>query len=599
MDMSKHFATIIPLVSLFLVLGQSAAFGKWSVVGSPHDLSVSGGSGKHGIFFTDEERICVFCHAPHNATPATPLWDHAMSSAQYIPYDSSTLQANPKPGQPTGSSRLCLSCHDGTIALNSYAGSSGGGALVYMPTDVVPTRNPNLTTDLSDDHPISFYYSAALIAQSQLNNPAALPPTVRLDADGMLQCSSCHDPHDDEFGNFLVIDNKLPGSPLCVACHNNTGWNLSAHNPAQSGNQVTGCMDCHYVHSAPAPLRLLHSKREEDNCITSTCHNNGVTSIYTNMQPVFGMPYRHPVELTTGVHDENESLPATQTHVECVDCHNPHQANLTNAPLSLPPAIDGPLLGVRGINKDTLATVIATAEYQICFKCHSGAHASMFCGITETPSNRLIVQPDEIKRFSKSQTSSFHPVTDQRLGSGASLLAQYQQTMLMIYCSDCHNSDQSARAGGVGPNGPHGSQYEHILIARYDMPQTPLPTAPAPDYVARYALCFRCHTDSYVMGTSSGFIYNGASEHSAHVQSRGIPCFACHDPHGVWGAMSLFDTHLINFAMAYAAGLAVPIPSYTPTANTGSGSCTVICHTTGTKGVNTHSYSTIISNLPL
>ena len=40
-----------------------------------------------------------------------------MPVTAYIPYSSSSLQA--KPGQPTGTSKLCLSCHDGTIALGS------------------------------------------------------------------------------------------------------------------------------------------------------------------------------------------------------------------------------------------------------------------------------------------------------------------------------------------------------------------------------------------------------------------------------------------------------------------------------------------------
>jgi predicted CXXCH cytochrome family protein len=601
MRIIKQFAIILTPLFMCLIISYGDAYAKWTVVGSPHDLSVSGSGGAHGKIVTDEERICVFCHAPHNATPATALWSRDLPTAQYIPYDSSTLQARPKPDRPTGSSRLCLSCHDGTIALNKYAGSKAGGSPVYMPTDPNPTMNPNLTTDLSDDHPISFPYSADLVSKSQMNNPAALPPEVKLDSDGMLQCASCHDPHSNEFGNFLVIDNKLPGSPLCVACHKNTGWSASEHNPPHGAGQTTGCMDCHYAHNAPAPQRLLHSKREEDNCINLACHNSGVSAVYANMQPVFGMPYRHPIELTSGVHDENETLPAGQTHVECVDCHNPHQSNRTNVPLSSPPAVNGPLLGVRGVNKDTLATVTAAAEYEICFKCHSGANAALFSGIISTPTNRMLMQPDQIKRFSQLKTSSFHPVTDQRRGTGASLLPQYQQTMLMIYCSDCHNSDQSARAGGVGPNGPHGSHYEHILMARYDMPQLPLASSPASDFTARYDLCFRCHVDTYIMGTSSGFVYNGTSEHLAHVQNRGIPCFACHDPHGVpiSGATPIFSTHLINFARAYAAGAIVPNPSYTPQTNIGAGTCTVNCHTLGTNGGTTHSYPNQITLAPL
>jgi len=44
------------------------------------------------------------------------LWNHQMSSVtNYIVYTSPTLKA--VVGQPDGSSRLCLSCHDGTVAL--------------------------------------------------------------------------------------------------------------------------------------------------------------------------------------------------------------------------------------------------------------------------------------------------------------------------------------------------------------------------------------------------------------------------------------------------------------------------------------------------
>ncbi len=600
MSFIKQFAIILTPLIICLVIIHNDVYAKTTVVGSPHDLSLGGGGGKHNIFVTDEERVCVFCHAPHNATPDTPLWAHGMSSAQYTPYESSTMQANPKPDRPTGSSRLCLSCHDGTVALNRYAGSRNAGTPIYMPTDPDPTRNPNLTTDLSDDHPISFIYSSDLAAKAEMNSPAALAPVVKLDADGMVQCTSCHDPHSNEFGNFLVINNSLPGSPLCVVCHNKSGWNLSAHNPVQGGGGTTGCMDCHFAHSAPAPQRLLHSRREEDNCVNASCHN-GLAPIYANMQAVFGMPYRHPIELTTGVHDENETLPASQTHVECVDCHNPHRANRSATPLSSPPSVDGPIQGVRGISKDTMAPVTATAEYEICFKCHSGGNASLFTSIVSAAVDRVITQPDQVKRFSQLQTSSFHPVTDLRRGNGASLLAPYQQTMLMIYCSDCHNSDQGSKAGGAGPNGPHGSQYEHILMARYDMPPTPLSSSPVPDFLSRYDLCFRCHTDSYVMGTGSGFVFNGASEHSAHVQDRGIPCFACHDPHGVTisGATQIFSTHLINFARAYAAGASVPVPTYTPQAIVGAGSCTVNCHTLGTSGGTTHSYPSESTLAPL
>ncbi|NIQ98101.1 MAG: hypothetical protein GWN87_31070, partial [Desulfuromonadales bacterium] len=76
---------------------------------SKHNLSVSGpGSIKASV----EERICLFCHIPHNASPSAPLWNRKTPASSYTPYNSTTAKASA--GQPNGASLLCLSCHDGT-----------------------------------------------------------------------------------------------------------------------------------------------------------------------------------------------------------------------------------------------------------------------------------------------------------------------------------------------------------------------------------------------------------------------------------------------------------------------------------------------------
>ena len=67
---------------------------------------------------TSESQICAFCHTPHGATdePKAPLWNRQLNnSGGYTVYDSTSLES-PIP-QPGGKSKLCLSCHDGTIAL--------------------------------------------------------------------------------------------------------------------------------------------------------------------------------------------------------------------------------------------------------------------------------------------------------------------------------------------------------------------------------------------------------------------------------------------------------------------------------------------------
>src|SRR4029078_3589800 len=82
-----------------------------SVVNSPHNLSATGPG---TIRATGEQQVCIFCHTPHNAAPIQPLWNRNVAVNASVPYSPSSLQA--KPGQPTGTSKLCLSCHDGTIA---------------------------------------------------------------------------------------------------------------------------------------------------------------------------------------------------------------------------------------------------------------------------------------------------------------------------------------------------------------------------------------------------------------------------------------------------------------------------------------------------
>ncbi|MCA8960623.1 MAG: hypothetical protein KDC38_08930, partial [Planctomycetes bacterium] len=165
-----------------------------------HNLSTSGPG---TIRATTESRICVFCHTPHNSVPNSPLWNRAMPTATYQIYSSPSLTANV--GQPTGSSKLCLSCHDGTIALGSVLSSPTPISMTGGVTTLI--GDGNLGTDLSDDHPISFVYQDALSGSNpEFVSRPDLPPQIRLDDWGEVQCTSCHDPHDNTNGNFLVTD---------------------------------------------------------------------------------------------------------------------------------------------------------------------------------------------------------------------------------------------------------------------------------------------------------------------------------------------------------------------------------------------------------
>ena len=197
---TQHATRLGFRVSIVLVLGcglllAASSLRADSIVNSKHNLAISGPG---DIKAVTETEICIFCHTPHQKTGEAPLWNHRMPVQHYTPYKSSTLKATDV-NQPTGASKLCLSCHDGTVALGMVSSRSAPIAMQSGIT-TLPARRSRLGTDLSDDHPVSFRYGAALAtANLQLKDPSTLNQRVRLDADGQMQCTSCHDPHNNQY----------------------------------------------------------------------------------------------------------------------------------------------------------------------------------------------------------------------------------------------------------------------------------------------------------------------------------------------------------------------------------------------------------------
>ena len=91
-----------------------------------HNLTPGSGS---SIYVTSGNGGCVFCHPPHSGLGGqSPLWNQQYSKAVYTPYTSSTYHQTGHTQPPLGvSSSLCLSCHDGTVAVgtNQAYGKAG------------------------------------------------------------------------------------------------------------------------------------------------------------------------------------------------------------------------------------------------------------------------------------------------------------------------------------------------------------------------------------------------------------------------------------------------------------------------------------------
>lgn len=232
-------------------------------------------------------------------------------------------------------------------------------------------------------------------------------------------------------------------------------------------------------------------------------------------------PYRHDVAVTQRTHDSTETTvtPAAR-HVECADCHNPMTADTQTASApDVPGALRG-AYGMRVINHaagsapDYAPAQPAATEYEVCFKCHSGA-----AGQTGTR---------DISSLMNTANASFHPVegagTNTTIAAGAWVGSWGAASR--TYCGDCHT-----RRPADPPVGPHLSSEPAILAGPYVGAGS-----------SSEALCYGCHrfgayydADEATATPASRF-YDGAyltpQLHSFHLKGQGVDCRACHVVHG-------------------------------------------------------------------
>lgn len=229
-------AGIIIWVAGFLFGGVFSGGALAGVAATKHNLSTTHSATGQTIY-SDNTEICVFCHTPHDAIKNNniTLWNHTLSSvASYGVYTSPTFDGAASitdlggvTAATAATSNLCLSCHDGTVAINSFNNPSNINPTTAMTGTatggVLPsTSSTNLSNDLTNDHPVNFTYDSTLATNDGfLINPvdakgSGLTNGLKLFS-GKVQCASCHDPHTSAQGAFLRTD--MTGSKLCLSCH--------------------------------------------------------------------------------------------------------------------------------------------------------------------------------------------------------------------------------------------------------------------------------------------------------------------------------------------------------------------------------------------
>ncbi len=190
------------------------------------------------------QQICQPCHTPHNSKPLmgdgtpntfAPLWNHTLSTVSYTfhnkfdnpaqVYDAANTTAS------LGISKLCLSCHDGSVALGAFGGQTGSTTMLTYNGGGANIGGAD-GTELSNDHPIGITYTYSTSTtfgartnqykyQTYSTSTSLYSPGTKylssLMKDGRVQCTSCHGAHSNSQGYQLGMNNA--GSVLCLACH--------------------------------------------------------------------------------------------------------------------------------------------------------------------------------------------------------------------------------------------------------------------------------------------------------------------------------------------------------------------------------------------
>ncbi len=418
--MRRIYKTLLIIIITSLVVVSSQAARISDIAGTRHNLSASGQGNTKA---TTEDEMCVFCHTPHGATnyPGAPLWNREIQNQTYTVYTSSSLDAEDIMGQldqPGGSSKLCLSCHDGTIALgtvnvlggqqNVSIDMSGTDPDGSMPGGIHGAQSGftrDLGIDLRNDHPIAMDYDAALAsADSELINPLAaahiglrgpgIRPLIPLEATGsggeaQIQCASCHDPHIRDTdpslpAKFLRLNRFQQNTPVggsfndvsdivCLGCHDKEGWETSAHALPSVANET----------------------------------------------------------YTAQAADDREFPPALPVwQASCLNCHDAHAVHGTRRLLR--EGTDSLLSPKSGGNP---------ALEESCYQCHTMApvvsNAAGEVKDIESDFNSAIHMP--ISNLEQSAGSEVHDITDANFRESQTLLGKFNLNNRHAECTDCHN----------------------------------------------------------------------------------------------------------------------------------------------------------------
>ncbi|MCF6229264.1 MAG: cytochrome c3 family protein [Gammaproteobacteria bacterium] len=182
----KYISMMAAAVAMTAAAGSASALIDSAITNTKHNLSVNS-TQDNKVATGGTTEICVFCHTPHgaNISQAVPLWNRNMSAPSafqtYAELGSATLDGSI--AEVGSVSLACLSCHDGTVAMDSLLNFPGSGAANSGPAWTFDSAQGTMSTagfltsgiaaigvDLRDDHPVGILYAGGNVVGNEANN---------------------------------------------------------------------------------------------------------------------------------------------------------------------------------------------------------------------------------------------------------------------------------------------------------------------------------------------------------------------------------------------------------------------------------------------
>lgn len=270
---------IAATIVLGAAVGQQASA---AIQNTKHNLGASNGVNTN-YMTTGTTEICVFCHTPHasNTNVKAPLWNKPTNGGAYTTYNTATSATIDGSVDMSGVSLACLSCHDGTQAMDTMINKPGSGGYVVGGSTIVGgvwtganqdgsgkmTGLANLTTDLTNDHPVGIQYCGGGISTGSASTTAASTGTCR---DG-----DFHAPADGTIANTRVwwVDSSVG----TTGTREKTDMILYARAPTLTNDATSGqfqpfveCASCHDPHSSNTTFLRIQNTQS---AVCLTCHN--------------------------------------------------------------------------------------------------------------------------------------------------------------------------------------------------------------------------------------------------------------------------------------------------------------------------------------